>query len=101
MAGAGGRGFSMLEMLVALVCLGVGLAGAGALLGGSLKAVGMQGRRMAARWQALAALEGAPAADPPFRVATGGRDGLREAQVSWPEGAGCGRLRVRVWRGRY
>ena len=91
----------MLEMLIALVCLGVGLAGLAALLGGTMGAAGAQGRRMTARWRALAILEGDRGPDPGFRVETADREGRREVRVTWAERPGrSGEVRLQVWHGQ-
>jgi len=92
----------MLEILLALVCLGVGMTGVAGLLGAALASAGSQGRSLVGRWQALAALErGQP--EPPvpgFRIQVEERDGAREVRIVWAESAGrAGQVRLRVWHG--
>jgi Tfp pilus assembly protein PilV len=55
-----GAGFSLVELLGAMVVLGVGLGGLAGLLTASARGEGAARARMAARWEAVAALEGLP-----------------------------------------
>ena len=107
MAWGGQRGFTLIEVLIVTVVLGVGLGGLARFLTAILNQEGQVRRHLTARMLALSALEGGGTKDGlpgdaaksgwgpqavevgaqgPLRLSYRQRGGRREARVVWVEG---------------
>ena len=88
MAWGGRRGFSLIEVLIVMVVLGIGLGGLARFLAAVLNQEGQARLHMNARLLALSALEqeASVPVQGPLRLSYRQRGGRREARVVWVEG---------------
>jgi type II secretory pathway pseudopilin PulG len=101
MTRVGHGGFSLIEVMVLVVLLGVGLGGLAKLVAASLQGVGATRMRFNARTAALSTLEqgGPETGQEGLAVTLQGVGGCLEARVVWPDHGRMRELRLATWGG--